>query len=90
MQIKNKYLNLKAERPKFITGLMDEQVEHKGEITLMVRADGLPKPEIKWYSNGKPISNDENYSIETTKETQVTSKLTIKYFEEENAGIVST
>lgn len=56
----------------------------------MVRADGLPKPEIKWYCNGKPISNDENHFIETITETQVTSKLTITNFGEENAGIVST
>lgn len=68
---------------------MDEQVEHKGGITMMVRADGLPKPEIKWYCNAKPLSDDENHSIETTNETQVTSKLTIKCFEEENGGIVS-
>lgn len=68
---------------------MDEQVEHKDEITLMVRADGLPKPDIKWYCNGKPITNDEHHSIDTTKETQVTSKLIITNFDEENAGIVS-
>lgn len=68
---------------------MDEQVDHKGEVTLMVRADGLPKPDIKWFCNGNPISDDEKHSIVTTKETQVTSKLTISDFEEENAGIVS-
>lgn len=68
---------------------MDEQVEHKDEITLRVRADGLPKPDIKWYCNGKPITNDENHSIESTKEAQVTSKLIITNFDEENAGIVS-
>lgn len=69
---------------------MDEQVEHKDEVTLMVRADGLPKPEINWYCNGKPITNDDKHSISTTKEPQVTSKLLITNFEEENAGIVST
>lgn len=87
IEIKLKLIS-KAERPKFITGLVDEQVDHKGEVTLMVRADGLPKPEIKWYCNGKPINNDEHYSIETVAETQVTSKLRITNFEEENSGIV--
>lgn len=55
----------------------------------MVRADGLPKPEIKWYCNGKLISNDDKHSIQTITETQVTSKLTIVDFDQENAGIVS-
>ncbi|KAJ8919920.1 hypothetical protein NQ315_006449 [Exocentrus adspersus] len=76
-----------TERPKFITGLLDDQVEHRGEVSVMVRADGLPKPEIKWYCNGKPIENDSKHRIETHAETQVTSKLTITDFDEANAGI---
>lgn len=80
---------ISAERPKFITGLVDEQVEHKGEIAVMVRADGLPKPEIRWYCNGKPIQEDAKHKIETQTEKQVTSKLTITDFDEANTGIVS-
>lgn len=69
--------------------MVDEQVEHKGEIALMVRADGLPKPEICWYCTGKPIEEDENHKIETVTEKQVTSKLTITDFDNKNTGIVS-
>ncbi|XP_057667147.1 obscurin isoform X13 [Diorhabda carinulata] len=76
-----------TERPKFITGLVDDQVEHMGEVTLMVRADGLPKPEIRWFVNGKPITDDEKHKIVTTSEAQVTSKLIIQDFEETEAGI---
>ncbi|XP_018567720.1 obscurin isoform X4 [Anoplophora glabripennis] len=76
-----------TERPKFITGLVDEQVEHQGEIAVMVRADGLPKPEIRWYCNGKPIEEDAKHKIETQTEKQVTSKLTITDFDEANTGI---
>ncbi|XP_028138821.2 obscurin isoform X8 [Diabrotica virgifera virgifera] len=76
-----------TERPKFITGLVDDQVEHKGEVTLMVRADGLPKPEIRWFFNGKPITEDDNRKIVTTSDAQVTSKLIIKNFGESTAGI---
>ncbi|KAG5881050.1 hypothetical protein JTB14_033964 [Gonioctena quinquepunctata] len=76
-----------TERPKFITGLVDDQVEHMKEIALMVRADGLPKPEIRWFCNGKPISEDKHHKIETVTETQVTSKLTITNFDEEFGGI---
>lgn len=78
-----------AERPKIITGLTDEQVSHKGDVTLMVRADGLPKPEIKWYLNGKLISEDGQHKIESSSEMQVTSKLTISNFDDVLSGIVS-
>lgn len=76
-----------TERPKFITGLTDEQVQDRGEISVMVRADGLPRPEITWFCNGKPIVEDENHKIETNAEAQVTSKLTVTNFNEKDAGI---
>ncbi|CAG9815908.1 unnamed protein product, partial [Phaedon cochleariae] len=76
-----------TERPKFITGLVDDQIEHKGEAIMMVRADGLPKPEIRWFLNGKRIVEDENHKIETVAEAQVTSKLRILNFDELNSGI---
>lgn len=55
----------------------------------MVRADGLPKPEIRWYFDGKPIIEDENHKIKTHGEAQVTSSLTISNYNEKNSGIVS-
>ncbi|CAH1108368.1 unnamed protein product [Psylliodes chrysocephalus] len=76
-----------TERPKFITGLFDDQVPQKSELILMVRADGLPKPEIRWFVNGKPVIEDENIKIETTTEAQVTSKLIVKNFDTEHEGI---
>ncbi|XP_076264329.1 obscurin isoform X29 [Rhynchophorus ferrugineus] len=75
-----------TERPKFITGLTDQQVEDQGEITVMVRADGLPKPEITWYLNGKPIVEDENHKIVTSRDAQVTSSLTITNYSGDDAG----
>lgn len=55
----------------------------------MVRADGLPKPEIRWYLDGKAITEDENHKIKTHSEAQVTSSLTISNYNENNSGIVS-
>lgn len=55
----------------------------------MVRADGLPKPDIRWFLNGKPIIADEHHLIDTHKETQVTSSLTINNYSEDDIGIVS-
>ncbi|XP_060519331.1 obscurin isoform X9 [Cylas formicarius] len=76
-----------TERPKFITGLSDDQVEDQGEISLMVRADGLPKPDIRWYINGKEITQDERHKIITVSDAQVTSTLSITNFSESDVGI---
>lgn len=56
----------------------------------MVRADGLPKPEIRWYLNDKPIKQDENNVIKTHTEAQVTSTLTISNFIDDYSGVVGT
>nr|CAH7742459.1 unnamed protein product [Callosobruchus chinensis] len=75
-----------TERPRFITGLNDEQVEQSGEVSLKVRADGLPKPEIRWYCNEKLIQQNDQCTIKTAGEAQVTSELTIKDFDLANSG----
>ncbi|VEN40604.1 unnamed protein product [Callosobruchus maculatus] len=76
-----------SERPRFITGLNDEQVEQTGEVALKVRADGLPKPEIRWYCNDKLIQENDQCKIKTAGEAQVTSELTIKDFDLANSGM---
>ncbi|VEN40600.1 unnamed protein product [Callosobruchus maculatus] len=76
-----------TERPRFITGLNDEQVEQTGEVALKVRADGLPKPEIRWYCNDKLIQENDQCKIKTAGEAQVTSELTIKDFDLANSGM---
>lgn len=54
----------------------------------MVRADGLPKPEIRWYLNGHPVIEDENHKIKTHTEAQVVSSLSISNYSEKDSGIV--
>ncbi|XP_022920655.2 obscurin isoform X3 [Onthophagus taurus] len=83
-------LKVVTERPKFITGLNDGQVEHGGEITLMVRADGLPRPTITWFLNDKVIEEGSalgEMKIVANTESQVSSYLTITDFGEKDAGI---
>lgn len=63
-------------------------VEDKGELTVKVRADGLPKPKIQWLLNGKPVLEDINHKIETHGEAQVTSDLTISNYSDDDIGIV--
>ncbi|KAL3285163.1 hypothetical protein HHI36_019282 [Cryptolaemus montrouzieri] len=75
-----------TEKPKFITGLQEDSVEDGGEITVMVRADGLPKPQIKWFFNGKPLTEDANHKIETNTDTQVVSSLSIKNYINADTG----
>ncbi|XP_045464007.1 obscurin isoform X4 [Harmonia axyridis] len=75
-----------TEKPKFITVLQEDNVSDGGEVELMVRADGLPKPEIKWFFNAKPLIEDENHKIETHTETQVTSCLRIKNYNKDDIG----
>lgn len=75
-----------TEKPYFITGISDAEVQDCGEITLMVRADGLPKPEIKWFFNGKLLEEDANHEIVTKTDMQVTSTLTITNYNKDDSG----
>ncbi|XP_068917949.1 obscurin isoform X4 [Tenebrio molitor] len=76
-----------TEKPTIITGLTDDQVEHTKEMSVMVRADGLPKPDIKWFLDDKPLVEDANHTVETHKEAQVTSTLTVSNFNQADSGI---
>ncbi|KAI4471482.1 immunoglobulin i-set domain [Holotrichia oblita] len=75
-----------TEKPKFITGLADAQIEHGQELELMVRADGLPRPQLTWYLNNKPIENAPELKTVENTESQVTSYLTITDFNEKDSG----
>ncbi|KAK5640122.1 hypothetical protein RI129_010933 [Pyrocoelia pectoralis] len=75
-----------TEKPYFITSIADSEVDDYGEITLMVRADGLPKPEIKWFFNGVLLEEDDRHQIDTKADTQVTSTLTITAYSKEDSG----
>ncbi|XP_063930937.1 obscurin isoform X4 [Zophobas morio] len=76
-----------TEKPTIITGLSDEQVEHTKELSVMVRADGLPKPQIRWFLNDNPLTEDANHKIEGHTEAQVTSTLTVTNFNEADSGM---
>ncbi|XP_017774924.1 PREDICTED: muscle M-line assembly protein unc-89 isoform X2 [Nicrophorus vespilloides] len=76
-----------TEKPQFITGLTDGHVEHGGEISLMVRADGLPRPEIKWFLNNKEIVDVPELQFATTSDRQITSTMTIINYGENDSGL---
>lgn len=54
-----------------------------------MRCDGVPKPQVKWYLNGKEITNDDRHTITTEVGGQVDSELEIKHFGASDAGKVS-
>lgn len=68
--------------------MSDALTEDGGEMTLMVRADGLPKPEIRWFLNGKLVEENESHKIVTNTETQVTSNLTVTGYSGDDVGQV--
>ncbi|KAF5286087.1 hypothetical protein FQA39_LY16433 [Lamprigera yunnana] len=75
-----------VEKPYFITSISHNHVEDGAELNLMVRADGLPKPEIKWFFNGKPLQEDAIHQVVTRTDMQVTSTLKITNYNIDDSG----
>lgn len=70
--------------------LQKQIVKDYDDLTLRVRCDGVPKPQVKWFLNGKEIVNDERHTITTQVGGQVDSELEIKHFDSSDAGKVCT
>lgn len=75
-----------AETPHFITGVADESVHDGGELRLRVRADGVPRPELRWLVDGRQVREDARHLIATTTEPQVVSELTVTGFTSQDGG----
>lgn len=58
------------------------------DATFKVRCDGVPKPEVHWFRDGKEIVNDKRHTITTEVGGQVDSELAIKNFNASDAGKV--
>ncbi|CAK1544365.1 unnamed protein product [Leptosia nina] len=79
-------LTVHTNEPQFTKPLQKQTVKDYDDITLTVRCDGVPKPEVKWYREGKELTNDERRTITTEVGGQVDSELEIKHFNAEDAG----
>lgn len=73
----------------FTKPLQKETVKDYADCTLKVRCDGVPKPEVRWFLNGKQVVNDERHTVTTEVGGQVDSELEIKHFNSSDAGKVS-
>ncbi|RWS25061.1 muscle M-line assembly protein unc-89-like protein [Leptotrombidium deliense] len=73
--------------PRFVKHLTDLIVSPNDNVTLEVQIEGIPKPDVKWFHNGKEISAGDEYilSSDANKATyrlqipKVTSGLLGKY-----------
>lgn len=71
----------------------EDQTAHDfAEIMTKVRATGVPKPEIKWTKNGKPLDMDNRdakqplITVESTNDTHITSEMLIKHFSADDSA----
>ncbi|CAB3240106.1 unnamed protein product [Arctia plantaginis] len=79
-------LTVRTGEPVFTKSLQKETVKDYDDATFKVRCDGVPKPEVHWYRDGKEIVNDERLTITTEVGGQVDSELAIKKFNASDAG----
>ncbi|XP_061385572.1 obscurin isoform X4 [Danaus plexippus] len=79
-------LNVHTDKPTFVKPLQKQIVKDYEDCTLRVRCDGVPKPDVKWYLEGKPVENDDRHTVNTEVGGQVDSELEIKHFGAQDAG----
>ncbi|KAI5708872.1 hypothetical protein M8J76_005116 [Diaphorina citri] len=85
---KTKTIEPEGQMPAFIKRLDEQTVREYAPLEAKVRADGIPKPVLKWLKNGDIINeeDDDRIRIETTKEGVVTSTLYISHFAPEHVA----
>ncbi|XP_045498877.1 obscurin isoform X7 [Colias croceus] len=79
-------LTVHTNEPVFTKPLQKQTVKDYDDLTLTVRCDGVPKPQVKWYREGIELVNDERRTITTEVGGQVDSELEIKHFNAGDAG----
>ncbi|XP_063238451.1 obscurin isoform X6 [Bacillus rossius redtenbacheri] len=79
-------LTVHTEVPTFAKNLEDQIVKDYADAEFKVRANGVPKPQIKWFKDGKELTSGGRLTIETDSEVLVSSSLSIAHFEESDEG----
>ncbi|XP_047105588.1 obscurin isoform X3 [Schistocerca piceifrons] len=80
-------LTVHTEPPSLVKNLEDRSVKDYEEIEYRVRVNGVPKPKITWYKDGKELQSGEHIVIETDSEALVVSSLSIQHFQESDVGV---
>ncbi|XP_075215546.1 obscurin isoform X5 [Lycorma delicatula] len=80
-------INVHTEPPVFVKKIEDQTIREYAPAEFKVRANGVPKPEISWFKDGKKLKSGENgIIIETLIEGQVSSTLSIEHFNKNHEG----
>lgn len=87
-----------TEKPHFLKGPEDQCIHDYAETEQRVRAQGIPKPELKWLKDGKPLheteldedTNEPKYKMEfsSINDEQVAGSFAIEHFRLKHAGNV--
>ncbi|XP_049802568.1 obscurin isoform X4 [Schistocerca nitens] len=80
-------LTVHTEPPSLVKNLEDRSVKDYEEVEYRVRVNGVPKPKITWYKDGKELQSGEHIVIETDSEALVVSSLSIQHFQESDVGV---
>ncbi|XP_026319349.1 obscurin isoform X2 [Hyposmocoma kahamanoa] len=79
-------LTILTNEPVFTKPLQKETVKDYDDVTLAVRCDGVPKPEVHWYKDGLEINQDDRHAVKVEVSGQVESELAIKHFNSSDSG----
>ncbi|KAK7869432.1 hypothetical protein R5R35_008161 [Gryllus longicercus] len=82
-------LTVHTEVPSFVKNLEDQSVKDYDDAEFRVRVNGIPKPKVTWFKDGKELKTGGRITIETDSEVLVSSSLSIKHFEESDIGTYS-
>ena len=75
--------------PKIVEVLKDREAEPAGDISLRVRVTGSPRPQVKWFKDGKEIFADNKRIKMTTEELSSSYSLVIHDVTEADLGSYS-
>lgn len=59
------------------------------DANFLVRCNGIPKPDIKWYKDEKELTDTDRITLKTQTEGQVSTSLDITQFQADDVGEVS-
>ncbi|KAJ8872079.1 hypothetical protein PR048_025680 [Dryococelus australis] len=79
-------LTVHSETTSLVKKLENQVVKAYDDAELMVRSNGVPRPLIKWFKDGKELSTGDRITIETGSEALASSHLLIKNFQESDEG----
>ncbi|XP_069669104.1 obscurin isoform X4 [Periplaneta americana] len=75
-----------TEVPSFVKNIEDQTIKDYDDAEFRVRVNGVPKPHIKWFKDGKELKSEGRLTVETDSEVLVSSFIAIEHFNESDVG----